>query len=488
MPPLNEGSILYMPTALPGMSIGEATRVLQTMDRELKKFPEVERVFGKVGRSTSPTDPAPLSMIETNVMLKPVAEWREGMTWDKLIGEMDSAMRFPGMPNIWWMPIQTRTEMLATGIRSSLGIKVFGPELGTIESTAVEIERALLADERTAPHTRSAFAERATGGYFLDFDIDRKAAARFGLNVGDVQTVIEAAMGGVTVSETVEGRERYGILVRYAREYRDNIEALKRVFVATSTGAQIPITQVADIRFRTGPPALRNEDGQLVSFVFVDVGDDIGIADYVELAQDVVGEKVEISPGYRIDWAGQFTYFERAKARLSVLVPLTIFVIFFMLYLHRKSLTETLIVMTALPFSLIGSIWLLSALGYNLSVAVAVGMIAVAGLAVELGLLMMLYLDIAYRRRLDEGGLNTRADLTSAITDGASQRIRPMLMTGLALFMGLVPIMYSSGSGADVMKRIAAPMLGGIGSALVLVLIAFPAIFSFWRGRGLNTA
>jgi len=488
MPPLNEGSILYMPTALPGISIGEATRVMQTMDRELKKFPEVERVFGKVGRSTSPTDSAPLSMIETNIMLKDKSEWREGMTWDKLIGEMDSAMRFPGMPNIWWMPIQTRTEMLATGIRSSLGIKIFGPELATIERTGVDIERALLKDERTAPYTRSAFAERATGGYFLDFDIDRKAAARFGLNVNDVQDVIEAAMGGVKVGETVEGRERYGILVRYAREYRDNLEALKRVFVTTSTGAQIPITQVADIQFRTGPPALRNEDGQLVSFVFVDVSDEIGIADYVALARDVVAETVEISPGYRIDWAGQFTYFERAKARLTILVPMTIFLIFFMLYMHRKSMVETLIVMTALPFSLIGSVWLLAALDYNLSVAVAVGMIAVAGIAVELGLLMMLYLDIAWRQHRDEGQIHSRLDLTTAITEGASHRIRPMLMTGLVLFMGLVPIMYSDGSGADIMKRIAAPMLGGVGSALLLVLVVFPAIFSFWRGRGLPTS
>jgi copper/silver efflux system protein len=486
MPPLNEGSILYMPTTLPNISIEEATRVLQTMNRELKKFPEVERVFGKVGRSSSPTDPAPLSMIETNIMLKPESEWRDGMTWDKLIGEMDNAMRFPGMPNIWWMPIQTRTEMLATGIRSSLGIKVFGPDLAAIESIAVDIERVLLDDERTAPYTRSAFAERATGGYFLDFDIDRKAAARFGLNVNDVQAVIESAMGGVKVSETVEGRERYGILVRYAREYRDNIAALERAFVATPTGAQIPITQVADIRFRTGPPMLRNEDGQLVSFVFVDVSDKIGIADYVDLARDVVADNVEIAPGYRIDWAGQFTYFERAKARLTILVPLTIFLIFFMLYMHRKSITETLIIMVALPFSLIGSVWLLAALGYNLSVAVVVGMIAMAGLSVELGLLMMLYLDLAWRRHAADGSLKTSADLMNTIAEGASQRIRPMLMTSLTLFLGLLPIMYSSGSGADVMKRIAAPMLGGAGSTLILVLIVFPAIFSLWRGRSLS--
>ncbi len=487
MPPLNEGSILYMPTALPGMSIGEATRVMQTMDRELIKFPEVKRVFGKVGRSTSPTDPAPLSMIETNIMLKPQNEWREDMTWDKLIGEMDAAMRFPGMPNIWWMPIQTRTEMLATGIRSALGIKVFGPDLAQIEQTAVNIERALLEDMRTAPYTRSAFAERTTGGYFLDFDIDRAAAARFGLNIGDVQNVIEVAIGGMKVSETVEGRERYGILVRYAREYRDSIEALERVLVPTATGAQIPITQVAKINFRTGPPMLRNEDGQLVGFVFVDVNDTLGIADYVTLAKQVVEEKVSIPSGYRLAWAGQFKYFERAKARLKILVPLTLFFIFFMLYMHRKSLVETLIVMTALLFSLVGSVWLLAVLNYKLSVAVAVGMIAVAGLAVELGLLMMLYLDIAWRTRLNERQLIASSDLQMAIVDGASQRIRPMLMTGLALFMGLLPIMISSGTGADVMKRIAAPMLGGIASSLIMVLIVFPALFSIWRGSRLSS-
>ncbi len=488
MPPLNEGSILYMPTAVPGISIEEATRVLQTMDRELMKFPEVERVFGKVGRSTSPTDPAPLSMIETNILLKPQSEWRDGMTWDGLISEMDSAMRFPGMPNIWWMPIQTRTEMLATGIRSALGIKVFGPDLATIEKTAVQIEHALQEDPRTEPYTRSAFAERATGGYFLDFDIDRAAAARFGLNINDVQSVIEAAMGGVKVSETIEGRERYGILVRYAREYRDTVEALERVFITTSNGAQIPITQVAKLEFRTGPPALRNEDGQLVSFVFVDIDDQIGIADYVEQAQMVVADSVEMPTGYRIEWAGQFTYFERAKARLTVLVPLTVIVILFMLYMHRKSLAETLIVMTALPFSVIGSVWLLAALGYNLSVAVAVGMIAVAGLAVELGLLMMLYLDISWRRSVRDDAFKTHSDLVEVIAEGASQRVRPMLMTALTLLIGLLPIMFSNGSGADVMKRIAAPMLGGVGSALVMVLVVFPVIFSFWRSPGDDTA
>ncbi|MBT5560313.1 MAG: efflux RND transporter permease subunit, partial [Proteobacteria bacterium] len=428
-----------------------------------------------------------LSMIETNIMLKPQSEWRDDMTWDKLISEMDLAMRFPGMPNVWWMPIQTRTEMLATGIRSALGIKVFGEDLTIIETTAVEIEQVLMKDLRTAPYTRSAFAERATGGYFIDFDIDRAAAARFGLNVGDVQDVIEAAVGGSRVSETIEGRERYDILVRYARDYRDTPEALERIFVTTASGQQIPITQVADIVFRTGPPALRNEDGQLVSFVFVDINSEIGIADFVELAQQVVNDSVAIPAGYRIEWAGQFTYFERAKQRLSVLVPLTVLLIFLMLYLHRKSVVESLIVMSALPFSVIGSVWLLSALNYNLSVAVAVGMIAVAGLAVELGLLMMLYLDLSWQDRRASGSVLTQRDLQDSIAQGASQRIRPMLMTSLTLLIGLMPIMYSSGSGADVMKRIAAPMLGGVGTALILVLVVFPAIFSIWRSRDLSS-
>lgn len=482
MPPLNEGTILYMPTALPGMSITEATRTLQTMDAQLAAFPEVEHVFGKVGRSTSPTDPAPLSMVEAVVTLKPRDQWREGMTWNDLIAEMDRALRFPGMPNIFWMPIQTRTEMLATGIRSALGVKVFGSDLATIERTAIEIERALLADERTAPYTRSAFAERSTGGYFLDFDINRAAAARFGLTIADIETVILAAVGGMPVSEVIEGRERYTILLRYAREYRDNLEALKRVLVPTPTGAQIPITQVADMTFRTGPPMVRSEDGQLVGFVFVDVHDSIGIADYVNLAKEVVAEQVVIPSGYRLAWAGQFQYFERARATLQLLVPATLFLIFFMLYLHRGVLAETLIIMLSVPFSLTGAVWLLWWLDYNLSVAVWVGMIAVAGLAVELGLLMMVYLDMAYRER----AVSAKEALTSAIVEGASRRIRPMLMTGLASFIGLVPILLSTGTGADVMKRIAAPMVGGVVSALVTVLIVFPAIYSIWRGRGLR--
>ena len=478
MPPLNEGSILYMPTTLPGISITEATQTLQTMDAALIQFPEVEHVFGKVGRSTSPTDPAPLSMMEIVVTLKPEDQWREGLTWNGLIAEMDQTIRIPGMPNIFWMPIQTRTEMLATGIRSALGVKVFGPDLQTIERTAVEIERALQQDDRTARFTRSAFAERSTGGYFLDFDVDREAAARFGLTVEAIDTVVLAAVGGMEVSETIEGRERYSILLRYSRDYRDNLEALERVLIPTPTGAQIPITQVTDIVFRTGPPMVRSEDGQLVGFVFVDVQEEIGIAEYVDLGRAAVADRVEIPDGYRLSWAGQFEYLERARAQLQLLVPGAVLLIFMMLYMHRKRLTEALIIMLSVPLSLTGAVWLLWLLNYNMSVAVWVGMIAVAGLAVELGLLMMLYLDLAYRER----DVKSEHELRDVIIEGASRRIRPMIMTGLSTCIGLAPIMLSNGAGADVMKRIAAPMVGGVISALLTALIILPAVYSLWRG------
>ncbi len=482
MPPLNEGSILYMPTALPGMSITESGKILQSMDKQLKQFPEVERVFGKIGRSTSPTDPAPLSMVETVITLKPKSEWREGLSWDDLIAEMDEKLDYPGMPNIWWMPIQTRTEMLATGIRSGLGIKVFGTDLASIESTAVDIEKALQEDSRTKDYTRSAFAERLTGGYFLDFNIDREKIARYGLTISDVEDTLQAAVGGLKVSETIEGRERYAINLRYAREFRDNPEALKRVLVSTPNGAQIPISQLAKLKFLTGPPMLRNEDGQLVAFVFVDVKG-MGIADYVHLAREVVNDKVTIPPGYRIAWAGQFKYFERAKAKFKILVPLTLFIVFFMLYVNRKSIVEALIILFAIPFSLVGAIWLLFLLDYNLSVAVWVGMIALAGLDAEMGVLMMLYLGLNYKQKQEQNQLNSVQDLTQVIVDGAGRRIRPMLMTGLALLLGLIPILLSTGTGADVMKRIAAPMVGGITTALLMVLVVFPAVFAIWKGR-----
>ena len=486
MPPLNEGSILYMPTALPGMSVTEAGQVLQRMDKQLKAFPEVERVFGKVGRSSSATDPAPLSMVETVITLKPRDQWREGLSWDDLIAEMDEKLRYPGMPNIWWMPIQTRTEMLATGIRSALGIKVFGDSLAEIENTAVAIEKALLADPRTADDTRSAFAERLTGGYFIDFDIDRPAAARYGLNVQDVQDVLMSAMGGVAATQTVEGRERYNVQVRYDRSYRQSIADLERLLIPTPTGATIPITEVADIAFRTGAPMIRNEDGQLVGFVFVDLKSDVGVADYVAQAKDVVDDKVALPSGYRLGWAGQFQYFERAKARLQWVVPATLLAVFLLLYLHRGRLSDTLFVLSAMPFALIGAVWLLFLLDYKLSVAVWVGMIAMAGLAAEMGLLMLHYLDSALeqaKQRVPEPSL---ALLCEEVAQGAAHRIRPMLMTSLTLLISLIPVMLSDGTGADVMKRIATPMVGGTATALVTVLLVFPALFVLWKKTDSN--
>lgn len=483
MPPLNEGSILYMPTALPGMSITEAGQVLQRMDKQLKAFPEVERVFGKVGRSTSATDPAPLSMVETVITLKPRDQWREGVSWDDLIAEMDEKLRYPGMPNIWWMPIQTRTEMLATGIRSALGIKVFGDSLAEIENTAVAIEKALQADPRTAGDTRSAFAERLTGGYFIDFDIDRPAAARYGLNVQDVQDVLMAAMGGVAATQTVEGRERYNVQVRYDRSYRQSIADLERLLIPTPTGATLPITEVADIAFRTGAPMIRNEDGQLVGFVFVDLKSDVGVADYVAQAKDVVADKVALPSGYRLGWAGQFQYFERAKARLQWVVPATLLAVFLLLYLHRGRLSDTLFVLSAMPFALIGAVWLLFLLDYKLSVAVWVGMIALAGLAAEMGLLMLHYLDGAYRQACQRVPDMSPALLCEEVAQGAVHRIRPMLMTSLTLLISLIPVMLSDGTGADVMKRIAAPMVGGTITALIVVLLVFPALFVLWKQR-----
>jgi Cu(I)/Ag(I) efflux system membrane protein CusA/SilA len=481
MPPLNEGTILYMPTAVPGMSITEAAKILQIQDRMLMEFPEVERVFGKIGRSESPTDPAPLSMVETIITLKPEEEWREGMTWEKLISEMNRTVKVPGMANIFWMPIQTRTEMLTSGFRSNLGIKVFGPDLKAIEEIAINIEHAL----SDIPGTRSAFAERITGGYFLDFEINREQAARYGLTVGDVEEVIETAIGGKNISQTVEGQERYPINVRYQRELRTDIEDLERVLVATPSGAQVPISLLADMHFNTGPPEIRNEDGQKVGYVFVDVeGKDY--EGYVNKAQQVVNEQVNIPPGYRIEWAGQYKYLLRVKEKLKYIVPLTIFIIFLLLYINFNSVTETLIVLFSVPFSLVGSIWLLYLLNYNLSVAVWVGIIALAGLAAETGVVMIIYLDEAYRRRAEEGKMKDSKDLNEAIIEGAVQRVRPKMMTVMTTIIGLLPLMWSTGTGADAMKRIAAPMVGGLITSTILTLVIIPAIYAVWKGRQLK--
>ncbi len=478
MPPLNEGSILYMPTAPPGMSMTEASGVIQRMNRELMEFPEVLRVFGKIGRAETSTDPAGLEMVETIITLKPKSAWRPGMSWERLVQEMDEKLRYAGMPNIFWMPIQTRTEMLATGIRSQLGIKVFGDDPATVEQAAVAIEHAL-AD---VPGTRSAQAERLTGGFYLDVRVDREAAARLGLRVRDVNEVVESAVGGANVSEVVAGRQRYAINVRYARDFREDVDALRQVLVATPLGAQVPLGQVADIQFQMGQPFVRSEAGRLVGFVAVDVTGR-PIVDYVADAKLAVAERVTLPPGTRVEWAGQFQYFERARARLALVLPLTLLLVTLLLYWNTGSAVETGIVLLAVPFSLIGAVWLLFWLDYNLSVAVWVGVIALAGLDAQTGVVMLLYLTLAHRKRAAEGRLRTPAELEEAIVEGAARRIRPKLMTVVAMSAGLLPLLWSDGPGADVMKRVAAPMVGGLASSFALELLVYPALFAIWKRR-----
>ena len=406
MPPLNEGTILFMPTAVPGMSIEEATRILQIQDRMLRSIPEVDRVFGKAGQADTATDPAPLSMFETVVTLKPHEQWRPGMTWDKIIAEMNQKLKTPGMANIFWMPIQTRTEMLTTGFRSKLGIKIFGPDLGTIQDIGVQIEKALT----DFPDTRSVFAERTTGGYFLDFTPNRQTAARYGLTVGDVNDIVETAIGGKTISTTVEGRERYPINVRYARDFRDDLDKLKRVLIPTPTGAQVPIGELADLSYHTGPPSIRNENGQLVGFVFVDPTSH-DIDGYVRAANARINERVQFPPGYYIQWAGQFEYLKSAEQRLKLVIPFTLLIIFTLIYLNTKSVAKTAIVLLAVPFSLVGAFWFLYLLDYNMSVAVWVGLIALAGLDAETGVVMLLYLDQAWDKFRAAGRMNSMSDL-----------------------------------------------------------------------------
>jgi Cu(I)/Ag(I) efflux system membrane protein CusA/SilA len=478
MPSLNEGTILYMPTALPGMSITEARAAIQAQDRALKAFPEVEHVFGKAGRAESATDPAPIGMFETIVTLRPESEWRPGMTWERLNDEMDRNVRTPGMVNVFWMPIRTRTDMLSTGFRTPVGIKVFGPDLEVIGRIGREIEGIL----GTLPGTRSVFAERTTGGSYLDVMVDRAKLARYGMTVADVNDVVESAIGGASVSQTVEGRERYSISVRYARDDRSDLDGLGRVLVAAPDGTQVPLAQLADIRFSTAPPTIHDEDGALAGYVFVDVaGRDLG--GWVADAKRAIAERVTLPAGYHLGWAGQFEYLERARARLALLVPLTLLVVLVLLYVNTGSLVKTLIVLVAVPFSAVGAIWLLWALGYNLSVAVWVGLIALLGVDAETGVFMLLYLDLAFEERRRRGLMRSAADLNEAIVEGAVQRLRPKVMTVGVMFMGLLPIMWSHGTGADVMKRIAAPMVGGIFTSFALELMVYPAIYALWRGR-----
>ena len=476
MPPLNEGTILYMPTTVPGLSIPESAKVLQIQDQLLTTFPEVERVFGKMGKAPTATDPAFVGMAEITVTLKPEAQWRPGMTWDRLLDEMDAKLRIPGFPNIWWMPIQTRTEMVTTGVRSPVGIKVLGPDLKTIEKIGLEIEQVLA----NVPGTKSAFAERLNEGYYLDLTVNRREAARYGLTVGDVQAVITSAIGGETVTTTVEGRERYPVNVRYKRELRDDPDRLKRVLIPTLSGAQIPLGQIADLVITQGPSSIADEAGSLAGLVSVAVsGRDL--RGYVEDAQRAVRERVVLPAGYRLIWAGQYEHLVRAEERLKLVVPVTIGIILLLLYLNFRSLAKSLIVLLSVPFAAIGAIWYLDYLGYNLSVAVWVGIIALAGVAAETGVIMLVYLDEAYERRVREGRMTTVQDLREAIMEGAVQRVRPKMMTVAAIMGGLLPIMWTTGTGADVMKRIAAPMIGGMVSSTILTLLVIPALYFVWR-------
>ncbi len=476
MPPLNEGTILYMPTTVPGLSIPESAKVLQIQDQLLTTFPEVERVFGKMGKAPTATDPAFVGMAEITVTLKPESEWRPGMTWDRLLDEMDAKLRIPGFPNIWWMPIQTRTEMITTGVRSPVGIKVLGPELKTIEKIGLEIEQVLA----NVPGTKSAFAERLNEGYYLDLTVNRREAARYGLTVGDVQAVITTAIGGETVTTTVEGRERYPVNVRYKRELRDDPDRLKRVLIPTPSGAQIPLGQIAEMVITQGPPSIADEAGALAGLVSVAVsGRDL--RGYVEAAQQAVRERVTLPAGYRLIWTGQYEHLVRAEERLKLVVPVTIGIILLLLYLNFGSLAKSLIVLLSVPFAAIGAIWYLDYLGYNMSVAVWVGIIALAGVAAETGVVMLVYLDEAYERRVREGRMTTAHDLREAIMEGAVQRVRPKMMTVAAIMGGLLPIMWTTGTGADVMKRIAAPMIGGMVSSTILTLIVIPVLYFIWK-------
>ncbi|OGT09854.1 MAG: cation transporter [Gammaproteobacteria bacterium GWE2_42_36] len=478
MPPLYEGTILYMPTTLPGISITQASDLLQRMDRKLKSFPEVAYVFGKTGRAETSTDPSPFNMMEVIVELQPKKLWRAGMTYESLIAEMDKALQFPGVSNAWTMPIKARNDMLTTGIRTPIGIKIFGPDLKEIEVIGKEIEMLSMQ----VSGTRTAYAERVAGGYFLDFDMNRNQLARYGLTVMDVNTMIESAIGGENISTTIEGRERYPISVRYLRELRDDPEKLNRILVKTSSGAQVPLAQLGALKFRTGPAMIRDENGLLSGYVFIDIqGRDIG--SYVDELKQQVREKIKLPPGYTLAWSGQYEFMQRVQERLKIFVPMTLGIIFILFYFTFRSVVETLIVMLGVPFALVGGFWLLFLLGYNLSVAVWVGLIALAGVAAETSAVMLAYLDYDYKQQKEKGLINTLADLLQSIHQSALSRIRPMMMAGLANILGLLPIMWATGIGADVMKRLAAPMVGGVFSALLLTLFVIPAIYVIWRWK-----
>jgi Cu(I)/Ag(I) efflux system membrane protein CusA/SilA len=472
MPPLYEGDLLYMPTTLPGISITKAKELLQQTDRIIASFPEVERVFGKVGRAETSTDPAPLTMLETTIMLKPQDRWRPGMTPEMLVDSLDRAIQFPGLTNAWTMPIKTRIDMLATGIKTPVGIKVMGPDLDSLNDIAARIE----AEVRRLPGTRSAYAERITGGNYLDINIDRFRAAAYGLTVGDIQEAVKSAVGGINVAVNIEGRERYPISVRYPRELRDSPEAIRRVLISAPNGNAIPLGQVAEIKFSKGAAMIKSENARPTAWVYVDIrGIDVGT--YVSRAREAVQDSIQLPTGYSIIWSGQFESMQMVAEKLRLIIPLTLFLIFLLLYMHFKSLTNCLIVILSLPFALVGGIWLFYIFGFNSSVAVYVGFIALAGLAAETGVVMLVYLEEARRRYRAGGRLNTLGDLKNAVIEGAVDRVRPKLMTVATTLFALLPIMLGHGTGSEVMQRIAAPMIGGLASSTILTLIIVPLIY-----------
>lgn len=496
MPPLNEGSILYMPTALPGMSVTEAQRVLQIQDKMLKEFPEVDHVFGKAGRMESPTDPAPFSMFETTITLKPQSEWRKvprnfpdwvpefarklfpprHMTFQELVDEMDAKVRLPGIPNVWTMPIKNRIDMLSTGIRTPVGIKILGPDLKVIQKTGEQLENIL----KQVNGSRNVYAERSAGGYFLDFDLNRQQLARFGLTVDEVQEMIMYAVGGENVTTLIEGRQRTPVNIRLARDFRDSIPKLKQLLVSTPLGVQVPLGDLAEFRMSEGPAMIRDENGMLAGYVYIDIaGRDIG--SFVKQAKKAVEQHLELPKGYMLVWSGQYENMQRVRGRLKVVVPLTLFIIALLLYFNTKSWVKTGIVLTAVPFSLIGAVWFLHLLDYNMSIAVWVGMIALMGLDAETGVFMLLFLDLAHDERAKQGKMKSYEDLKDAILHGAVKRARPKMMTVLAAFAGLLPVMWSDGTGADMMKRIAAPMVGGLATSFLLELLVYPAFYAIWK-------
>jgi len=500
MPPLDEGTILYMPTTLPGISVAQAQDLLQKQDQLLMSIPEVERVFGKAGRAETSTDPAPFSMMETTVLLKPRSEWRHQDRWysawspewlsnavfrrvwpdrisrEELVDEFDRVVRIPGVTNAWTMPIRARIDMLTTGVRTPVGIKIFGSDLNEIEKIGGHLEMIM----RDIPGTRSVFAERVAGGYFVDFDLKRDQLARYGISVADAQNIVMSAIGGENVTTTIEGRARFPVNVRYPRELRDNIERLSQVLVPTANGAQVPISQIADIRKVNGPAMIRDENGMLAGYVFVDL-ETSDVGGYVEKAKEIVRDKLALPAGYSLTWSGQYENMLRVRERLKIVVPVTLVLIFALLYMNTKSTFKTTLVMLAVPFSLIGAVWLLYILGYNISIAVWVGMIALMGLDAETGVFMLLFLDLSYDEARRKGRLKTRTDLEEAIIHGAVKRVRPKMMTVTAAFMGLMPIMWSIGTGADMMKRVVAPMVGGLATSFLLELLVYPAIYLLWK-------